>query len=180
MDSRKKTLLLINIIGGAAVLGSYAWGLATHPGQGNALWGAVPQILREISTVTMLLAAAGWLIFYIFLLFKVDLDTVRINLGAGFKAFSVLSLAVLLPSALWMPVTFAYIAHPSTLIWMVDRLVLILVGLASLGLLSALMNIQPRKPALFFWLAFGGCALLCIQTALMDALIWANFFLPQL
>jgi hypothetical protein len=176
MDRRKKNLLWISLLGGIAVLGSYALGLVSHPGQGTALWGGVPQYLRVINIVSMSLAALGWLIFTSYLLFVLDLETARISLGAGFKAFSVLSAAVLIPSALWMPITFAYLAHPGSLVWLADRLVLILTGLASLGLLSALLNIQPRKPVWSFWLAFTGCVLFCIQTALMDALIWTNFF----
>jgi hypothetical protein len=75
-----------------------------------------------------------------------------------------------------MPLTFATLAHPGSLPWLADRLALFIVGLAALGMLSALLKIQPRKPAWFFWLAFAGGVFFSIQTALLDALIWTNYF----
>ena len=176
MHSQKKTLLWINLLGGIAVLGSYAWGLTTHPGSGNALWGGTPQWLRAVSTANMFLAALGYLTCTVFLFF-LDLETVQIKVQAGFKAFNVLYAAILVPSALWMPLTFAYIAHPSGLLWLADRLLLFIVGLAALGMLSALLNIQPRRPAWFFWLAIAGGIFLVFQAAVLDALIWTNYFL---
>jgi hypothetical protein len=177
MDRIKKTLLWINIIGGILVPGSYAWGLVTHPGQANALWGNVPQLWRTLSTAAMLPAALGYLVFTGYLLFVLDPGSARINVGAGFKAFNLLYLLILIPSALWMPLTWAYLANPLPVLWLADRLALLLVGLAGLGMLSALMSIQPRKPAWIFWAAVVGCVLFCIQTAFMDALIWGNMFL---
>ena len=177
MHPQKKVMLWINILGGIAVLGSYAWGLAIHPGSGDSLWGGVPQWLRTISTTNMFLAALGYLVFTTFLLFILDLETATIHIQAGFKAFNMLYAVILIPSALWMPLTFAYLAHPGSLLWLVIRLILFVVGLASLGMLSALLNIQPRKPAWLFWLAFSGSIFLVIQTALLDAMIWSNFFL---
>jgi hypothetical protein len=177
MDRQKQTWLWINIIGGILVLGSYALGLAAHPGQANALWGNVPQFIRAISTITMLPAALGYLAYSIYLIFVLDLETATINVGAGFKAFNLLYLLVLLPSALWMPLTFAYLANPLPILWLADRLVLAVVGLAGLGILSALMSIQPRKPIWAFRAAIVGCIFFCVQTAVMDALIWSNLFL---
>ncbi len=176
MHGQKKTMFWINILGGIAVLGSYAWGLSTHPGGVNALWGGLPQWLRSLYTVGIILAALGYLAFTSFL-FALDPETTQINIQAGFNTFNILYAAILIPSALWMPLTFATLAHPGSLLWLADRLLLSIVGLAALGLLSALLNIQPRKPAWIFWLAFAGGVFFAIQTALLDALIWTNYFL---
>jgi hypothetical protein len=97
MHPQKKYMLWINILGGIAVLGSYAWGFITHPDAGNALWGGVPQWLRIIYTSNKLLAAFGYLSFTIFLLFFLDIETARIDTSAGFKAFNVLYTAILTP-----------------------------------------------------------------------------------
>jgi len=179
MNPQKKTMLWINVLGGVTVLGSYAWGLATHPGQGNALWGNIPQGLRTLYTVNMFLAALGYFAFTSFLLFVLDFDHARINIKAGFKGFNLIYAAILFPSALWMPLTFLLIEHPGNQIWLADRLVLTIVGLASLGMLSALLSVQPRKPVLAFWLAITGCIFFCIQTAILDALVWTNYFFIQ-
>ena len=65
-------MLWINLLGGAAVLGSYAHGLATHPEGGEALWGGVLPQLRPLYTAGMLLAALGYLAFTYFLLVHLD------------------------------------------------------------------------------------------------------------
>jgi hypothetical protein len=175
MHPQKKLMLWINFLGGIAVLGSYAWGLVTHPGNGNSLWGGMPQWLRTISTVNMVPAALGYLTLTAFLL-SLNPETAQVKIQTGFKAFNVLYAAILIPSALWMPLTFAFLANPSSLLWLAVRIVLFIVGLAALGMLSALMNIQPRRPAWFFWLAYAGSLFLVLQTALLDALIWTAYF----
>src|SRR5450759_4166917 len=164
MHRQKKIMLWINILGGIAVLGSYVWGLATHPGGINTLWGGLPQKLRIIYGTDIFLATLGYIAFTSFLFFALDLETAQINIQAGFKAFNIIYAAILIPSALWMPLTFSTIAHPGNLFWLADRLLLVIVGLAALGMLSALLNIQPRKPAWFFWLAFAGGVFFAIQT----------------
>jgi hypothetical protein len=177
INRQKKAMLWINISGGIAVIGSYALGLATHPGQGAALWGNVPQRLRSLSTANMLPAALGFIAFTLFLLLTPHPETSRIKLPALFKVFNILYALILLPSALWMPLAISYLAHPSTIGWLTIRLVLDVVGLAGLGMLFALFRIQPRKPAWAFWLAVAGCIFFCIQTVVMDAILWSTFFL---
>ena len=176
MHPQKKIMLWINILGGISVLSSYMWGLTTHPGGGDALWGGMPQWLHTISIADMFLATLGYLTLSAFLFFALEPETAQINIGAGFKAFNVIYATILIPSVLWMPLTLAYIANPDSLLWLADRLVLFIVGLAALGMLSALLNIQTRRPLWLFRLAVAGGIFLAIQTALLDALIWANYF----
>ena len=54
---------LVNVIGGVAVLGSYAWCLDTYPEHREALWGGVQGTLRSMFSLSMFLAAAGYLTF---------------------------------------------------------------------------------------------------------------------
>jgi hypothetical protein len=122
----------------------------------------------------MVLAAVGYILFTVYLLFVLDPDKVKINIRAGFKGFNVLYLLILIPSALWMPLTYAMLDNPSNLTWLGIRIALMLVGLGGLGLLSALLSIQPRSRVLLT--AFIGCIFFCIQTVLLDALVWPNFF----
>lgn len=170
-------MLAINILGGVAVLGSYVWELTTHPGSVNLLWGGVPNWLRNISTGNMFLAAFGYLVLTAFLFFTQNSEITLIKIRGGFNAFNVLYAAILIPSALWMPLTFSFIANQGGLLWLMDCLVLFLVGFASLGMFSALLLIKPRKPAWFFWLALTGSIFLSIQTVLLDALVWTYYFL---
>jgi hypothetical protein len=61
LDSKRRSLLALNVIGGTAVLASYVVGLGAVPG--DALWGGVPESLRPLYTVNMFLAAAGYFLF---------------------------------------------------------------------------------------------------------------------
>ena len=167
MHPEKRTMLLINVLGGIAVLGSYAWGIATHPDPG-VVWGGVPESLQPLYTVSMLTAALGYFLFGGFLLRSVDGDRLRVVN----RCF----VLILVPSALWMPLTFQMLAAPSPGLWIAIRIVLALVGLGSLGLLGALLRMGPGSSRAGHVLAIVGAVAFCVQTALLDALVWPAYF----
>jgi hypothetical protein len=147
-----------------------------HPGAGDIFWGGVPQRIRPLYTAGMFLAAASYFAFTYFLLFRLSPVEAQIGGRFGFWVFNALYALILIPSALWMPLTFAAIGQSSEgLVWAV-RLVLAVVGLASLGLLAALLSVEPRQPLWAYWLAVAGSVGFCFQTMVLDALIWAAFF----
>jgi hypothetical protein len=158
------------------VLGSYAHGIATHPGSAGAAWGGVPESLRPLYTVSMLLAAAGYFAFTSFILFRVSPRALRVAGHFGFGLFPLLYLLILVPSALWMPLTFAMLGAPSDALWLAIRAVLALVGLGSLGLVAALLALEPRAPRRHWLLALVGSLAFAFQTAVLDALVWTAFF----
>jgi hypothetical protein len=176
MHAKKWLMVAINLLGGSAVLGSYAWGLVTHADAGQALWGGVPAGLRPFYTAGMFLAAAGYFAFSYFLLFRLDPNTTRILGRFGFGAFNALYAAILIPSALWMPLTFRTLesAGPGW-DWMV-RIALAVVGMASLGLFFTLWKVEPQQPRGAQRLALAGCAAFCLQTTVLDAIVWSAFF----
>jgi hypothetical protein len=176
MSARKRLLLVINLLGGAAVLGSYAYGIGTHPNATHTLWGGVPPGIRPIYTAGMFMAAAGYFLFIYFILFRLSAEQTSIWRNRGYGTFNVLFMAILLPSALWMPLTFAAAeASSAALLWAV-RLVLAVVGLASLGLLSAVLSVQPRRPRWAHTGAVIGCIAFCLQTAVLDMVVWSAYF----
>ena len=64
MASQQIIILVINIIGGIAVIGSYIFGLhGAGPNAANALWGGVPSAIRPVYGASMILAAIGYLSF---------------------------------------------------------------------------------------------------------------------
>jgi hypothetical protein len=83
---------------------------------------------------------------------------------------------ILAPSALWLPLTSAMVQQPSSLLWLGIRLVLAVVGLASVALLLALLSLRPRQPVRAYWLAVAGSLAFCIQTAVLDLLVWTALF----
>jgi hypothetical protein len=176
MHPQRLRLVLINVLGGLAVLGSYAWGLGTHADAGAQVWGGVPEGLKPLYTVSMLLAAAGYFPFTAFILFGLDPERVRVAGRFGYAIFPLLYALILAPSALWMPLTFAMVETPSAGLWLSIRLVLFAVAAGSLGILAALRRSEPRPRGVFYGLAIAGCIAFCVQTALLDAFVWPAYF----
>lgn len=56
------------------------------------------------------------------------------------------------------------------------RLVLAVTGLGSVGILAAIVAARPRPGGVAFVLAVAGCLLFCLQTAVLDALVWPAYF----
>jgi hypothetical protein len=176
MHAKKWLMIFIILIGGIAVLGSYAIGILTHPDAGQTLWGRVPQSIRPFYTTGMFLAATGYFAFTYFILFRQNpLDTHIAN-RLGFGLFNIFYSIILVPSALWMPLTFLAVEQASPgLLWLV-RIDLWVVATASLSLLLALLNVEPRQPRWAHRLAIVGSLGFCLQTVVFDALVWVTFF----
>lgn len=139
------------------------------------LWGGVPAQLRSLYTTNMFLAAAGYLVFSIFILLTKQ-DEVKVAGRFGFGSFLILYLLVLIPSALWMPLTILAIEQSSqVLLWLV-RVDLLVIALSSLGILVGLISMQPRRPTWFHILAVIGGLAFCLQTVVLDAIIWSILF----
>ncbi|MBN1137540.1 MAG: hypothetical protein JXM73_13210 [Anaerolineae bacterium] len=176
MHTQKKRLAAIVLLGGLAVLASYAYVLALDPATRAGLWGGVPQDLLPAYTLSMMLAAAGFFAFTYLLFVRVDPDRVRVAGRFGYSLFQVLYLLILIPSALWLPLTAAMVQQPGSLLWLGIRLVLALVGFGALALLSALLSLRPRQRGVAYWLAVAGAVAFCIQTAVLDLFVWTAYF----
>ena len=167
---------MIVLLGGMAVLASYAYSLAVDPVTRAGLWGGVPSVFLPAYTASMVLAATGYFAFTYFLFFHVDPDRARIAGRFGYSLFHGLYVLTLGPSALWLPLTSVMIQQPSSLLWLGIRLVLALVGLGSAALLLALLSLRPRQPQAAYWPAIAGAVAFCIQTAVLDLFVWTAFF----
>jgi hypothetical protein len=176
MNRSQLILIAINVAGGIAVLGSYAHGFLTHPVTRGQLWGAVPAGLKPVYTLSMLLATAGYFLFTAYVLTRVPVSDVAIFGRFGYGAFYAIYLAILVPSALWMPLTFAMLETPTAGLWVAIRFVLFAVGLASVLLLLALLGSGMDRSGPLFWLAAAGALAFCFQTAFLDAIVWPHFF----
>jgi len=172
----RRSLLWLNVLGGIAVLGSYVHGLASNPLTRGALWGEVPEALRPLYTLNMFLAAGGYFAFSSFVYLRLDPERTRLAGGFGYRAFHVLYALILIPSALWLPLTFQMIEAPSPALWLAIRVTLALVGLGSLGLWAAVASAAPHAAPGARRFALVGAAFFSLQTALLDALIWPAFF----
>ena len=176
MGTQQIILLVINILGGAAVIGSYVFGLSGQSGGANVLWGGVPNNIRPVYTVSMILSALGFFAFIYFILFRLVPGEVLIGGRFGFSLFYAIFLVILVASAFWMPLTNAYVGNPSTGMWIGIRTVLAIVGLGSIALMLALLTLQTKVPGISYWLAVAGSGYFAFHTAILDAIVWAALF----
>ena len=174
-QTKKISWVLINLLGGSAVIGSYVYGFLTRTEAPQVLWGGVPAGLRPFYTAWMLPAAVGYLALAYFV-FRLDPGEIKVFGHFDFTIFNVLYLLILVPSALWMPLTLLAIEHSSAvLLWMV-RMDLALVAVGSLGLLLVVLNIRPRPLNWLRLLAIFGSVVFCLQTVILDAIVWSIYF----
>lgn len=177
MASQQIILLVINIIGGIAVIGSYILGLHNAgPNAANALWGGVPSAIRPVYGVSMILAALGYFAFMYFILARLTPAEVSISGRFGYSTFYLIFLLILIPSAFWMPLTNLYVGNPSTAMWVGIRVVLAVVGLASIALIWALLTLKTQTSGVAYWLAVAGSVYFAFHCAVLDAIVWAALF----
>jgi hypothetical protein len=159
MSPEKWILLAVNVLGGSAVIGSYLHGLLTHPGRGKELWGGVPHGLINFYTLSMLLAAIGYFCFIYFILFRLNPGDTLLSGGLNYNTFSCIFALILIPSALWMPLTFAMLVNPAAWLW-----------------IAALLLLDNHPAGLSYWLALVSSVFFAIQTAALDALVWPAYW----
>ncbi len=158
------------------MLGSYVYGFAAWPDAVSAMWGGVPEAIRPVYTAWMFVAATGYLVFTSLFFFRTDPEPARILGGRRYASFHVLYALVLIGSALWMPATKLHLdgALPFAFVW----LDLLGVAAGSLGLLAAAATLTPRPPGAWRTLAIAGGVGFCVQTVLLDAIVWPLLFTP--
>jgi hypothetical protein len=175
MNPQKRTLVWLNAVGGTAVLVSYAWTLSAYSGPGGDFWGGIPSALQSVYSMTMLLAVAGYFAFTRFV-FRLRPSGVRIANRFDYRVFQWIYAMILVPSALWMPLTFAMIQDPSAGLWFAIRATLLVVGVGSLLLVSALLRLESTTPRAAYGLALVGSVAFAFQTAILDAVVWPIYF----
>jgi len=176
MNIQLQWFAAINVIGGLSVLGSYAWGILSHPENRNDLWGDISGNMYFMYVAFMFIAAGSYLWFTWYLFAIIDAESITVFGKYGFNVFNISYLGILIFSTIWMPLSLhALDTNNSGLeIWI--RAVLGLTALFSLLLLAALMSLEPTGTSTQHNLAVVCAALFCIQTVILDALIWPNHF----
>lgn len=171
--AQRRALLTLIGIGGVAVLGSYA--LVFDPAVQAGIWGGVPESLKGFYTLNMLMAAASFFPATLLLGFKTDMKDFKGQTGLSFQTLLGAYAAILMPSAAWLPLTAFYIQEETSLLWLLIRIDLLLVGFGATAVAYALIRRAAKGPALawgavvfffFFWL----------QTMVLDAIIWPWYY----
>jgi len=176
MHPQQQVLFWINIVGGLAVILSYVLSILANQGNSEALWGGISGGSRSFYFVSMLLAALSYFAFTYFILFRLNPETVQVFQVMKFVVFPVIYCLILIPSALWMPLSYAMIGQPQIGVWIGIRAVLLIVGLAALCLVIALLALSPRPGGTTYWLAVAGSIVFCAHTLILDGMLWPAFF----
>ena len=175
-DRLRIIFFIVNVVGGIAVLGSYAHGLLTEVALRPKLWGGVPETWRPLYTVNMFLAAGGYFFFTAHFLMRALPSRALFFNRLGFEWIIFLYATFLISSALWMPLTFSMMKVPSDGTWFAIRSVLTMTGIASVTLLVSLFASNAERGDWLFWAAVAGLTTFIIQTAILDAVIWPRYF----
>lgn len=175
IESERRSLLLLIGLGGTAVLASYYLAFVWSPASVDRLWGGLPSDWRGFYTVNMWLAAIGFFPMTWLLGWKTPLDAFADWTGFRWRTMSFAYTAILVPSALWLPLTALYIENPSPFLWIAIRLVLFLVGGGASVLGAMLVRRARRGPGLAWW-AVISFFFFWLQTMVLDALIWPVYF----
>ncbi len=173
MNGRARRFVWLNVLGGAAVLASYAWGLSALGDDAGRAWGGVPDWLRPWYERSMVLAALGYFPMTVAVLSALrgnDTGTILSRAATGLYA------GILVGSALWLPLTCHMLAHPSVLVGWLIRADLAAVGLSSLSVLALLAGGVAGTGTSMRVAATIGAVAFCVQTALLDAIVWPAYF----
>jgi len=172
MSAPQVMLLVVMLLGGVGVIGSYAQGLISRPGSIKVLWGKISGPFRTIYFISMVLSTLGYFAFAYYLLFRIDPVMARVTDTLGFDLFFAAISGMLLFSSLWMPFTYSYVDKPNKGTWIMIRGVLFLVALSSCALVWALLCLHDKTPAGPYWVAVVGAGYFALHTTLLDAFMW--------
>ena len=168
---------LVNIFGGMAVLGGYAWCLVTYPEHRDALWGGVHGTLRSIFTLSMFLAAAGYITFCYVTIFQVGKQTFEKDSVFGTNIIVILAIVFLASAAMWMPSLIAFIRSGEGHWWVVCTLslwvtaisVLLMTGVKAISHVDGISKKSINA-------SVAGLACTTFHCLFLDAIVWITLY----
>tara|TARA_B110000014_G_C19553343_1_gene295610 strand:- start:6 stop:386 length:381 start_codon:yes stop_codon:yes gene_type:complete len=124
----------------------------------------------------MFLAAGGYFFFTAYILICINIDTVKLFGKYGFWLINILYAGIIIPSTIWIYLTFAMINNPSPILWLFIRVVLFTVGFSSMILLFSFFMSNFERHGWLYIASIIGLFFFCIQTMLLDGIIWPYYF----
>lgn len=175
LTTLRAPLAALNVVGGLAVLASYALAFRQPPEVRDALWGGVPTALQPVYTASMLTAALGYFPMTWLFVFgqPAYADARRPHHDRAMLAAYGLILG---PSALWLPMTVELILAPNVLLYWLVRAILFGVAIGSSIVLVRTAQHARAAEGAARWLPLVGAAAFCLQTVVLDALVWPAFY----
>ena len=169
--------LIVNLIGGVAVLGSYAIGLGYFPEYRDELWGGINGIWRNVLITVMLLSGAAYLTFCYFIVFREDIHTYGTHFILGPHTISLLTGLFLLSATMWMPSAILYM-HTENNIWWVFTVGALWVTALSLLSLTGMYAFSTTAPIPVFdrIVCTVSLSIITFHCLVLDAIIWVFVF----
>ena len=171
------SFLIVNVIGGVAVLGGYAGFLSVFPEQRASLWGGIEGGWRSVFVISMFVAAAGYLIFTYCVLFRSAPYGFSSRLMKSKHSVSTFSSIFLGAAAVWMPATITYLDTGSLAWWIIAGVSLWITAL-TLAAMTAIVVLSPSAvPSPFARImAIVGISYITFHCLVFDAIVWVSLF----
>ena len=172
------TFLIVNIVGGSAVLGGYLICLyLLLPDQRETLWGSVQGLWKPVFVVSMLIAAAGYLAFSYVILFKSNPMEFSSRFLDTKHAVSIICMIVLISAATWMPATITYLKTSNSIWWIISVTSLWITVISLFAATTVVMAFPLAIPSAFYrMLAISGISYITFHCLVFDAIIWVSKF----
>ena len=171
----KVLLVIINVIFGSLVLLSYYNGVTKNPELGLKLWGGVPKILHTFIISFMFIGALGYFFFTAHLLINVESSYIFFN-RFSYWYLNFIYLMILIPSALWIDLTFLYMQTSTTMNWIYVVSCLYCVALFSVILFLFIVDTNVEKNYWLYFPAVLGSLAFTFHTVFLDGILWTFFF----
>ena len=169
--------VLINVVGGIAVLGSYVLCLMMFPEQREALWGGVVGTTRNIVVISMLFSAAGYLAFLYISVFNVSTDLFSDKSLLDGNLILLLALSFLLASTVWMPASVGFLETSNNVYLNLSVASLWIAALSLVGLLVTVFltdfSTTSNLPKI---LSIVGLGMITFHCLVFDAIMWVSNF----
>ena len=138
-----------------------------YPELRDGMWGGVPESVKPLYTINMFLAAFGFLLAMGLLLKYAD----EVMLHRLFLPYTL----ILIPSALWLPLTVWYLQSAAGGLWWAIRIDLFMVGIGAIMLWPAIGRLAAAHANMRIFGRFG-LFFFILQTAVLDAILWPAWF----
>ena len=167
---------VVNLVGGVAVLLSYAVMLMWYPEHRESLWGGVGGGLRKLFVLSMLIAAVGYLTFLCLVTFD---GVTGVSNGEGLLityAPSILCGIFLTASTTWMPLTVAYLNTESEIWWVLAVTSLWITAASLLVMAFVIFRSDMEMDYPNRYIALSGLMYISFHCLVLDAIIWVSKF----
>ena len=173
---QKIVLILINIIFGSLVLLSYYKGVNREPELSLKLWGGVPKVLQPYIVASMFISALGYFFFTANFLLNINPEEAKFLGKFNYWSLCLVYLFILIPSALWIELSFAYMKSGDINTWYYTVSTLYCVAIFSVVLLLFTVDTYVDNGSKLYLPSVLGVSLFTFHTLFLDGLIWTFFF----